>query len=252
MSTPDFNGKRVWIIGASSGIGAATARALHAAGAELALSARNTDNLRRVLPENSTAEILPCDITDAAAVAQVAEQLRTRWETIDLVLIVAGTYQPMRADQFDLAAARKLLDTNLNGVLNVLAPVLPWLIAQRHGALGIVASVAGLSGLPRALIYGPSKAALINLCEALHLDLQPYGVGVHLINPGFVATPLTAQNDFHMPALMDSDDAAYAILQGIARGRFLIDFPKRFTRWLRLARCLPYPLYFWLVRKVTR
>lgn len=129
--------------------------------------------------------------------------------------------------------------------------MLPTLLSQRKGGVGIVASIAGLSGLPLALIYGPTKAALINLCESLYLDLHPRGLSVYLINPGFVATPLTADNDFAMPALISAFTAASELLHGIEGGEFHIHFPKRFTNWLRLLRLLPYRWYFWLIHKFT-
>jgi short-subunit dehydrogenase len=117
--------------------------------------------------------------------------------------------------------------------------------------VAIVASVAGYVGLPKALVYGPSKAALINLAESLYGDLHPLGLGVYLVNPGFVDTPLTRKNEFRMPALIGADEAARATLDGIAAGRFEIHYPARFTRWVKLARLLPYRLQFWLVRKAT-
>jgi short-subunit dehydrogenase len=157
----------------------------------------------------------------------------------------------MRADTFDLAAANHLVDINLRGVLNCLDAVLPILLRQGAGGIGIVSSSAGYSGLPRALIYGPTKAALINLCESLYLDLRPRGIGVYLINPGFVDTPLTAANDFPMPGLMSPQDAATTLLAGVQAGKFHIHFPRRFTNWLRLARLLPYSWYFPLVHRVT-
>jgi NAD(P)-dependent dehydrogenase (short-subunit alcohol dehydrogenase family) len=173
------------------------------------------------------------------------------WGGIDLVLVVAGGYNEMRADTFDLAAANVMIDLNLRGVFNCLDAVLPLLLRQGAGGIGIVASVAGYSGLPRALAYGPTKAALINLTESLFLDLRPRGIAVYQINPGFVDTPLTAHNDFKMPALMSADAAAGEMLGGIEAGRFHVHFPQRFSNCLRLARLLPYRLYFWLVHKVT-
>lgn len=247
----DWAGKRVWVIGASTGIGAETARLLLAKGALVALSARRAELLQAVANRHPSALVVPLDITQPASVAEAQQTICGQWQRIDLVLIVAGSYNEMRADHFDLAAANRLLDLNLRGVLNCLAPVLPLLLRQRSGGIGIVSSSAGFSGLPRALIYGPTKAALINLAESLYLDLHSRGIAVYLINPGFVETPLTAGNAFPMPALISAASAAGELVQGIEAGQFHIHFPRRFTNWLRLARLLPYPLYFWLVHKVT-
>lgn len=247
----DWNERRVWVIGASSGIGAETARLLLERGARVALSARNRDGLQAIASNDHCALILPLDITRHEELVGARDKILERWGGIDLVLIVAGTYNKMRADDFDLAVAEKIVKTNIGGTLNCLDAVLPFLIAQGLGGIGIVASVAGLGGLPQALVYGPSKAALINLCESLYLDLRPRGIGVYLINPGFVATPLTANNNFAMPALISSTTAARELVRGIERGEFHIHFPRRFTNWLRLLRLLPYRWYFWLIHKVT-
>lgn len=247
----DWRERRVWLIGASSGIGAALARELRERGAKLALSARKAEALQLLAADDVSSLVLPFDITQAAGALLARDEILAKWGGVDLVLVVAGTYQKMRADDFDLTSATQLVETNLNGTLNCLAAVLPTLLAQGHGGIGIVASVAGLSGLPQALIYGPTKAALINLCESLYLDLHARGIAVYLINPGFVATPLTAKNDFTMPALISAETAALEILRGIEGGDFHIHFPRRFTNWLRMLRLLPYRLYFCLIHKVT-
>jgi NAD(P)-dependent dehydrogenase (short-subunit alcohol dehydrogenase family) len=163
----------------------------------------------------------------------------------------AGTYRPLRAWELTPQAIRETLQTNLNGTLDGVAALAPLFSAQQAGAIALVASVAGYGGLPRATVYGPSKAALINLAEILYLDLAPRGVSVFLINPGFVATPLTAHNDFRMPALQTAEQAAEAILAGFSRGAFEIHFPRRFTWVLKALRWLPRRLYFALIRRVT-
>jgi NAD(P)-dependent dehydrogenase (short-subunit alcohol dehydrogenase family) len=255
-----WSGQHVWIIGASTGIGAATAALLLAQGAHVALSARKLDRLQQVVADaRADAKvgagpgtlIVPLDVCDHASVQGAAATIIRQWPRIDLVLIVAGGYNEMRADSFDLAAAKQLIDLNLGGVFNCLDVVLPQLLRQGRGGIGIVASVAGYRGLPKALVYGPTKAALINLTEALYFDLHPRRIGVYQINPGFVDTPLTAGNDFKMPALMSAHDAAVKLLDGLQRGQFHIHFPRRFTNFLRLAQLLPYRLYFWLIKKVT-
>lgn len=248
---PAWSDARVWVIGASTGIGAATARALLAAGARVALSARSADKLRDVAGADDRAVVLPLDFTDTAAVTAAWHQLHAQWGGLDLVLIVAGTHQEVRAWELNEKDSRALLETNLHGPINTTAAVLPGLLAQGHGAIGIVASVAGYSGLPKALIYGPSKAALINFTETLYFDLHPKGLGIYLVMPGFVKTPLTDRNEFAMPNLISADEAASEILAGLRAGDFEIHFPKAFTRKLKFLRLLPYRLYFALVRKAT-
>lgn len=251
-----WRGRRVWLVGASSGIGAALARALARKGARLVLSARRASLLSEVLegcPEadRDKALLLPVDVGDAHALAEATARIEREWGGIDLVVWLAGTYQPMRADDFDLDRAREMLEINLWAVYNGLASLLPLLLRQGHGGLALVSSVAGYRGLPKALAYGPGKAAVINLAESLHFDLSPRGIGVWLVDPGFVQTPLTAQNDFRMPGLIDADTAARAMIRGFSKGGFEIDFPKRFTFWMKLLRVLPDRLFFAWVRRAT-
>ena len=247
----EWQRKRVWIIGASTGIGADTARLLLKNGAEVALSARGKEMLDSIAHGYARASVYPLDITVHDTVLAARDRILSKWTRIDLVLVIAGGYNEMRADDFDLVIANKLIDLNLRGVLNCLDAVLPTFLKQRSGGIGIVGSVAGYSGLPKALIYGPTKAAIINLCESLYLDLRPQGIAVYMINPGFVDTSLTEHNDFKMPALMTPVDAASALVKGLESGAFHIHFPKRFTNWVRFARLLPYRWYFALIHKVT-
>ncbi|HKW80274.1 MAG TPA: SDR family NAD(P)-dependent oxidoreductase [Casimicrobiaceae bacterium] len=248
---PAWSDCRIWVIGASSGIGAATAKALLEAGARVALSARNARELTEVVGSNPRALIEPLDFTDRDALRAAWQRIRAAWGDVDLVLIVAGTHVEMRAWDLDADAADALLRTNLHGPIGTCAVVLPALLAQGHGAIGIVSSVAGYRGLPKALLYGASKAALINFAEALYLDVHPRGLGVYLIDPGFVKTPLTDRNEFEMPALIRAEDAAGAILDGLRAGRFEIHFPRRFTLVMKLMRVLPYRWYFALVHGAT-
>jgi short-subunit dehydrogenase len=134
----------------------------------------------------------------------------------------------------------------------VLDAVLPYFLQRGTGHVSLISSVAGYRGLPRSLAYGPTKAALINLAESLYADLSPRGLGVSLINPGFVQTGLTAQNRFPMPALITAEQAASEILRGWERGRFEIHFPRRFTRVMKLLQWLPYSLYLPLVSRMVK
>ncbi|TMS58422.1 SDR family NAD(P)-dependent oxidoreductase [Imbroritus primus] len=249
-------GKRVWIIGASTGIGAALARALAERGARLALSARSAEALAATVVQGGAAglehaRLLPCDVTNAGAVTVALDSLVADWGGVDLVLVSAGAYHPMRADALDREVAAHLIDTNLKGPLNVAASAVPQLLRQGGGAIGIIGSVAGYGGLPKAVVYGPTKAAIINLCEAMYFDLHASGIGVYLISPGFVRTPMTAANDFRMPALISPEEAARDIVRGMEAGAFEIHFPRRFTCALKLLRLLPYRLYFAIVRRIT-
>ena len=257
----DWPSRRVWIVGASSGIGAALARQLVSLGATVAVTARREAELIAAIatgdrPDRAALEaaghrILPADISDGQALAHAHAVLQRDWGNIDLVVWMAAAWSAMRAHDIDLATAHRMLDVNLGGTYNGLAVTLPPMIARGRGAVAIVASVAGYRGLPKALVYGPTKAALINLAESLYLDLHPLGIGVTLIAPGFVETPLTATNDFKMPALISADEAARHIVSGLERGRFEIHFPRRFTLWLKLLQWLPYRWYFPLVSRIT-
>ena len=248
-----WHGQRVWLVGASSGIGAALGRALLGHGASVALSARRAQALDSLLDDETRtrAMVVPVDVTDPDSVAAAHGRIRSDWGGIDLTIWLAGTYSPMRAEQFRLDEALGVVRTNLDGVLNGLSVLLPVMRRERRGGIAIVSSVAGYRGLPRSLVYGPTKAALNNLAESLYLDMHPLGVGVYLINPGFVRTPLTAKNDFDMPALINPEDAARSILAGFARGAFEIHFPGRFTRVMKVLQMLPHRMYFALVRRLT-
>ena len=243
----DWRGKRVWLVGASAGIGAALARELAKRGARLALSARSGGKLKALaIPD---ALLLPCDATDTASLAAAHKGVLAAWGGVDLVVYLAGDYVPMTADSFDLDVAERVVAVNFNGAMRLAATVLQDL--QPGGGIAFFASVAGYRGLPRALCYGPGKAALIHFAECLHLDLAPWGIGVWAINPGFVATQLTAKNDFAMPALLSPEQAASAAVDGFRKANFEIHFPKRFSWLMKLLAHLPYRCYFPLVRRFT-
>jgi NAD(P)-dependent dehydrogenase (short-subunit alcohol dehydrogenase family) len=245
-----WQGVSVWLIGASTGIGLATAKALHASGARVVVSARNAELLQQFVDTHPGAQAVVLDVTDSAAITAAARYVQTQ-QGLDVVMYCAGYYQAIRAAEFSLSEMVRHLDINYTGALRVLDAVLPELLPQQRGHISFISSVAGFRGLPQSLAYGPTKAALINLAEALYYDVSRHGIGVSLINPGFVETPLVAHNDFPMPALISPEEAATEIIKGWRRGEFHIHFPKRFTRVLLLLRLLPYRLYFALVRRTT-
>jgi NAD(P)-dependent dehydrogenase (short-subunit alcohol dehydrogenase family) len=253
----DWRGKTVWLVGASSGIGRATASALHAQGARVVVSARQATALAGFVADHPGALALPLDVTDAAAVRRAAATAAASPQGphgLDCVVYCAGHYTAQRAPTMDLADMVRHLDVNYLGALHVLDAVLPLLLAQpahRRGHISLVGSVAGYRGLPNSLAYGPTKAALINLAETLYIDLHAHGVGVSIVNPGFVDTPLTTQNRFKMPALITPGQAAQAMLRGWADGAFEIHYPRRFTWAMKLLQVLPYPVFFAAMRRLS-
>ena len=256
----DWRGKTVWLLGASTGIGRATASALHGLGAQVVVSARSATTLNAFVAEHPGAIVMPLDATDAASVRAAGAAIVAQ-VGLDVAVYCAGHYHDMSATQFDLADMVRHNQINYVGALHMLDAVLPHFLAQAQavkgkagnsdhvGHISLMGSVAGYRGLPKSLAYGPTKAALINLTETLYLDLHGLGIGVSLINPGFVKTPLTAQNDFAMPALISPEVAAQEILKGWAKGEFEIHFPKRFTRWMKALQQLPYGMFFPAIRR---
>jgi NAD(P)-dependent dehydrogenase (short-subunit alcohol dehydrogenase family) len=217
---------------------------------------RNEAALAHFVAAHPGAQAIALDATDRTAVAAAARSLRvmlsaTPGARLDLAMYCAGHYVPQRATEFDLDEMLRHQQINYVGALHLLDAVLPLLQTQAGGHLSLVASVAGYRGLPNALAYGPTKAALINLAQTLYLDLHARGIGVSVVNPGFVETTLTARNEFSMPALLTPEQAADAILRGWAAGEFEIHFPKRFTRTLKALGLLGDGLYFKAIRRAT-
>jgi short-subunit dehydrogenase len=252
LNTPitQWSGQRVWLIGASTGIGKAVAELLHGKGAAVVASARNADALASLAAQCPGLLALPLDATDAAAVQSAALQLLEAGP-LDMMMYCAGTYAAQRAQDLQAQDIAHHMQVNYMGAVYSIAAVLPAMLAARRGHISLVSSVAGFRGLPQSLAYGPTKAALINLAETLYIDLHDAGVDVSLVNPGFVQTSLTEKNNFSMPALISPAQAAIEIVAGWERGRFEIHFPKRFTRWMKLLRIVPYSVYFKVTRKFT-
>jgi NAD(P)-dependent dehydrogenase (short-subunit alcohol dehydrogenase family) len=246
------SGHTVWLIGASTGIGLSLARKLHQRGVQVVVSARKARALDEFVLQHPGSLALPLDVTDRQALEQAAQTVDRTFGRLDAVVFLAGIYEPMSAPEFDLDKALQHMKINMEGAMNTWHAVRPIMLKQKTGHLSWVSSVAGFRGLPLGLAYGPTKAALTHFAECLYVDLKPLGLSVSVIHPGFVQTPLTAGNTFHMPALIGTDEAAQAMLRGWEQGAFEIHFPKRFTCWMKLMRILPYALYFPLVRRLTQ
>lgn len=251
----DFKNKNVWLIGASSGIGQACAVLLAQEGANLILSARREApllELTQTLSQTSTSQtkIVTVDVMSDESVQAAQASVLAHFPQIDLLLFVSGVYTPMNAKTLEMSEANKMVSTNLLGPIRVLSYLVPQFLKQKQGHIALVGSVAGYSGLHQSLIYGPTKAALLNFAESLYTDLNPLGIGVHIISPGFVETPATAINDFKMPALITAQRAAEEIVKGLKKGEFETHFPKEFSLFLKFLRILPYTIYFWIAKKL--
>jgi short-subunit dehydrogenase len=224
---------RYWIIGASSGIGAALAQELVRRGAQVAISARKADDLREVAGD--AMEVVPLDATDRDAVRTAAEALGD----VDVVVWCAGYWEQFDAAAWDADSFQRHVEVNLLGLNNVLAAVIPPMARARRGHFVGVASVAGYRGLPGAEAYGATKAAQINLLEGLRGALKKHDVRVTTVCPGFVRTPMTETNEFPMPFLIDADEAATAIADGLEKQRTEIVFPLPMAVTMKLARLVP-------------
>lgn len=238
--------KIAWVTGASTGIGREIALQLAEAGVKVAASARSADKIAGL---HTGIMAVPLDVTDEIACRAAVMRIEQELGPIDLAVLGAGTYSPVSIDHLEASAFRHMMDTNYMGVVNCLAALAPRMFARRSGHVSWIASVAGYMGLPKAAAYGPTKAALINLAESIAPEFGQKGVGVSVVNPGFVATPLTAQNDFKMPFLMQPKDAAKRTIRGLAAGRFEIAYPRRFVAILKTVRALPYSVFFWLISR---
>ena len=231
----DFFEKTYWLIGASEGLGRALAKRLDAEGARLILSARNRERLDTLNAELTSATALALDVTDGDSVRRAAQEVGD----VDGVIYSVGAYEPMRATEWDGETALILADVNFTGAMRVLGEVVPKMVAQDRGDITLIGSLAGYRGLPAAIGYGASKAALVSLAETMRFDLKDTGIVVRLVNPGFIKTRLTQKNDFRMPMLMTPDEAAARVVKAMQKRRFRTDFPAPFSWMIRLLAFLP-------------
>ena len=248
--------QRIWLTGATSGIGRALALRLLQRGHRVALSARGERELAELTAGYDNALALPLDVTDRAAVARAGETMAKAFGGLDLALLNAGTCEYLEARRFDVDLVERVFAPNFHGAVYCIDAALPLLRRARaeggRPLLAATSSAAAYLPLPRAEAYGASKAALSHLLESLRLDLHAEGIDVSLIHPGFVETPLTERNDFAMPMRIPAEAAAKAILAGLTRRRLDIHFPRRFTLALRLLGILPPGLRFRLGRRLSR
>ena len=250
------NDRIAWITGASSGIGKALALRMARDGWRVAITARSASTLAEVAAEAQSLDgsLLPCpaDVTDRAGMADILRRIEGELGPVNLAVLNAGSHREVAAASFDADDFRALMELNFLGTVNGIEALLPGMLARGSGRIAIVASVAGYTGLPTAAAYGASKAALINMAEALQPELAAAGVTLQIVNPGFIRTPLTDRNSFPMPFLMEPDAAADAFWRGLQSDRFEIVFPRRLAWLLKALKLLPYPLYFGITRRMLR
>ena len=246
----------VWITGASSGLGRATALELAAAGRTVVASARRAGELEALVREArglaGPIHVVPLDVTKAKDVAAAVARIETEIAPIGTAVLSAGTYVHDRAETLSARAIAATVRLNLMGAAHAIEALIPRMLKRGHGRIAAVASVAGYRGLPHAAGYGASKAALISVCETMRAELLPHGVIVQVVNPGFVRTPLTDRNDFPMPFLISAEAAARALVRGLSSRRFEIVFPRRLATPMKLLRILPYALFFPITRRMVR
>jgi len=239
-----FKDKTYWIVGASDGLGKAIAQELDREGAKLILSARREEALKDLVKGLHNATALPVDVTDATSVENAFKGL----EHVDCLIYCAGAYQPMTAMDWKPDAAELMIDVNLTGAARLLSRLVPQFVKRNSGHIVLIGSLSGFRALPGAIGYSASKAGLMHLAENLYADLRDTDVTVQQINPGFIATRLTDQNDFKMPQIMSADKAAQRVIRAIRSGRFSTSFPYPFALLFTLGRFLPRKLFYSIFR----
>ncbi len=256
MAESSLANKIVWVTGASSGIGASLTAELCRRGARVAATSRNEEKLnalaKLLLERGCVLRTYPGDVGDLQRMKEIASTIEVEMGALDILVANAGSHLFTRPLEFDSGEYQRLMDLNYGGVLHCIEAVLPAMLRRRSGRICGVASLAGYRALPRAAAYGASKAALIHFLESVRYHLEREGIEVTIVNPGFVKTPLTDKNDFPMPFLIDSDNAARLIANGLEQGRREINFPATFAFILRIARILPYRIYDWIVMRLWR
>ena len=245
--------KKIWITGASSGIGKALAIKFAKEGWQVAASARRENLLNELEKVNSNIYSFPLDVVDLESSKKIFNEIIGKLGGIDLCVFSTGTYDPKKEREINLEQIQNTINVNFFGTLNCIKAVEKYFKEKKNGHISIVSSVAGYRGLPNSTGYGPSKAALTNLTESLYFDFKKYNVRVSLISPGFIKTPMTDKNKFKMPFIKSSEFAANTIYKGLINSKtFEITFPKQLTIIMKILRILPYWKYLYLIEKLTK
>jgi short-subunit dehydrogenase len=248
-----MNKKTIWITGGSTGIGKALAIKFASKGWNVAVSARREELLNELSNQYENISAFPLDVTDKQKCAEVFDQIKKKYEDIDICFFSTGTWNPKKEKEIDVEQIEEVFKINFFGTVNTIKAVEQYFRDRKKGTITIVSSIAGYRGLPNSTGYGPSKSALNNLAESLYFDFKRFGVRVCLVSPGFIKTPMTDKNDFKMPFIKTTDYAANKIYDGlINKNVFEIHFPKSLTIILKILSFLPSKLYFSLVSQMTK
>ncbi len=243
------NQKKIWITGASSGIGKAVAEKFAREGWKVAISARRKEILDKIA-ENQNISSFPLDVTNEQDCKNVFEKIIQNFKNIDVCFFCSGTYDPKKEKEMNIEQNKFVMNVNYFGTLNCVKVVEKYFKEKKGGHISIVSSIAGYRGLPNSSGYGPSKAALTNFAESIYFDFKKFNVRVSVVSPGFIKTPLTDKNEFNMPFLRSPEFAAEKIYKGFIKSNaFEIHFPKQLTLLLKFFRILPYKIYLFLIDK---
>lgn len=231
----EVKNRTYWLVGASEGLGRELAKLLADEGAKVIVSARNVERLETLCEHSAAIRALPLDVTDGASIQRAAIEVGP----IDGLIYCAGAYDPMPATAWDQKSVLMMNEINYTGALRVLGETVPKFVERGAGDITLIGSLSAYRGLPKAIGYGASKAALQSLAETMRFDLAGSGVVVRIVNPGFIKTRLTQKNSFKMPQLMTPEAAASRVLKAMKRRRFRTDFPAPFSWLIKLIDLLP-------------
>ena len=242
--------KKIWITGASSGIGRALALKFANEGWQVAASARRENLLNDLNKQNSNIYPFALDVTNEAEAKNVFKNIIEKFNTLDISVFCTGIHDPDAEKVLSSEKIRKIMETNFFGTLNCIMAVNTFFREKKYGHISIVSSVAGYRGLPAASGYCASKSALSSLAESLYFDFKRHNVRVSLVSPGFIKTPMTDKNKFPMPMIKSPEFAAEKMFVGLTKkNAFEIHFPIVFTMIMKLLKIMPNWLYFLLVKK---
>ena len=248
-----MNKKTIWITGGSTGIGKALALKFADKGWNVAISARRENLLKEISNNNENIHGFPLDVTDKSKCREVFEQIKNKFQGIDICFFSTGTWNPKKEKDIDVEQIEDVFKVNFFGTLNSIKTVEEYFKNKKEGIITIVSSIAGYRGLPNSTGYGPSKSALNNLAESLYFDFKRSNVRVCLVSPGFIKTPMTDKNKFKMPFIKSSEFAANKIYKGLINSKaFEITFPKQLTIIMKILRIMPYWKYLYLIKKLTK